>query len=123
LFQPAGKAICLYRHSETSIVRHVKVQDTRSPFDGDWSYWTSRMGRHPDVPPSVARLMKVQKGKCPRCGLLFKSGDKWEVDHATPSSQGGSNSYGNLQALHKHCHHRKTAADNKGGMDDKPPSN
>lgn len=122
-FQPAGKAIRLYRHGETAVVRHVKVQGTRSPFDGDWSYWAGRMGRHPDVPPSVARLMKVQKGRCPRCGLPFKPGDVWEVDHATPRSQGGSDSYGNLQALHKHCHHRKTAADSKGGMDDKPPSN
>jgi RNA-directed DNA polymerase len=121
-FQPAGKAIRLYRHGETSIVRHVKVQGTRSPFDGDWSYWASRTGHHPDVPPSVAWLMKVQKGKCPRCGLLFKSGDVWEVDHATPRSQGGSDGYGNLQALHKHCHHRKTAAERKGGMDDNPPS-
>lgn len=123
VFQPAGKSIRLYRHNETRIVRHVLVQDTRSPFDGDWTYWTSRMGRHPDVSPSVARLMKAQKGACPRCGLLFKSGDSLEVDHFIPSSQGGSNGYGNLQLLHKHCHHRKTAADIKGGMDDNPPSN
>jgi RNA-directed DNA polymerase len=122
-FQPAGKPIRLYRHGDTKIVRHVKVQGTRSPYDGDWVYWTSRLGRHPEVFPSIAMLMKRQKGKCPRCGLSFKQGDELEVDHITPSSRGGKDSYGNLQLLHKHCHHRKTAAERKGGVDDKPPSN
>ncbi|MGV2830352.1 group II intron maturase-specific domain-containing protein [Myxosarcina sp. GI1(2024)] len=29
----------LATHSQTPIVRHIKVQSDRSAFDGDWSYW------------------------------------------------------------------------------------
>jgi RNA-directed DNA polymerase len=36
-FAPKG-GISLYRHGETSIKRHVKVRNTKSPYDGDWVY-------------------------------------------------------------------------------------
>ncbi|MBD2347197.1 hypothetical protein H6G18_24150 [Anabaena subtropica FACHB-260] len=29
-------------------MRHIQVQGSRSPFDGDWVYWSSRMGKHPE---------------------------------------------------------------------------
>jgi RNA-directed DNA polymerase len=34
-----------------------------------------------------------------------------EIDHKIPRSQGGKDSYDNLQLLHGHCHDAKTAAD------------
>jgi len=34
------KGAALFQHSDTRIVRHVKVVSSRSPFDGDWVYWT-----------------------------------------------------------------------------------
>ena len=43
----------------------------------------------------------------------FRDGDKLEVDHITPKSQKGKNSYDNLQLLHRHCHDTKTANDIK----------
>src|SRR5262249_9651391 len=39
----------LRRHTATKIVRHIKVQGSRSPFDGDWAYWATRLGRSPLV--------------------------------------------------------------------------
>ncbi len=41
------KDLRLYKHSETPILRHVKVQEGRSPYDGDWIYARreSRMSR------------------------------------------------------------------------------
>ncbi|UBF28820.1 hypothetical protein K9N68_13820 [Kovacikia minuta CCNUW1] len=39
----------LARHSHTVIQRHVKVQGQRSVFDADWIYWSSCMGRQPQV--------------------------------------------------------------------------
>jgi len=99
----------LRAHAEMPIERHVKVQGNRSPFDGDWIYWSSRLGKHPLVKGSKARLLKYQKGKCRRCGLLFKSEDLMETDHIIPKHQGGKDSWSNLQLLHRHCHDQKTA--------------
>jgi RNA-directed DNA polymerase len=99
------------KHSETPIERHIKVQNNRSPYDGDWIYWSSRMGKHPEVNGRVAALLKRQKGKCPECQLYFREGDILEVDHTVPRSQGGKDEYINFQLLHRHCHDTKTARD------------
>jgi RNA-directed DNA polymerase len=98
-------------HRETQIERHVKVQNNRSPYDGDWVYWGSRMGRHPEINGRVATLLKKQKGKCSECRLYLKEGDILEVDHIIPRSQGGKDEYINLQLLHRHCHDSKTVRD------------
>jgi RNA-directed DNA polymerase len=69
------------------------------------------MGKHPEAPTRVATLLKMQKGKCTHCKLFFKDGDLMEIDHKIPRSQGGKDSYDNLQLLHAHCHDAKTAVD------------
>ena len=91
------------------IERHIKVQGNRSPYDGDWLYWSSRLGRHPLVEGSKAKLLKRQGGKCRWCGLRFKSEDLLETDHIIPKHKGGKDSWSNLQLLHRHCHDQKTA--------------
>lgn len=103
----------LIKHQKTPIVRHIKVQAQRSPYDGDWVYWSTRMGRHPEVKPEIAILLKKQKGKCSECGLYFKYEDLLEIDHIIPRSKGGNNSYQNKQLLHRHCHDYKSVNDNK----------
>ena len=105
----------LRNHSETPIVRHIKVQGEKSPFDGNLSYWGSRLGKHPEMPVRVSKLMKIQKGKCVHCGLTFRDGDSWEVDHIIPRSKGGKDTYENCQLLHRHCHDVKTSMD--GSLD------
>ncbi len=101
----------LKTHSETPIVRHIKVKGEVSPYNGDWKYWSKRKGEYPGTPTRVAKLMKRQKGKCPHCGLYFTDTDIVEVDHIVPKSLGGKDTYDNLQLLHKHCHDTKTASD------------
>jgi RNA-directed DNA polymerase len=32
----------LHLQSEVAITRHIKVQGNRSPYDGDWVYWSTR---------------------------------------------------------------------------------
>jgi RNA-directed DNA polymerase len=54
----------LVKASHTPIRRHIKVQGIRSPYDGDWLYWATRSGAHPEVPKRIAFLLKRQKGKC-----------------------------------------------------------
>ncbi len=101
----------LKKHSETQIIRHIKVQGERSLYDGDKMYWSTRMGRHPEFPKSVTTLLKKQKGRCAHCETIFKDGDLLEKDHIIPRSQGGRNIFSNLQLLHRHCHDKKTASD------------
>jgi len=103
----------LKRHAKIKIVRHTKVKGKVSPYDGDWIYWSSRRGEHPDVTKRMATLLKTQKGKCKHCELSFKDGDLLEIDHIIPKSQGGKDVYKNLQILHRHCHDRKTNEDYK----------
>jgi RNA-directed DNA polymerase len=46
----------LYLHSQVKIKLHVKVKGTKTPYDGDWLYWASRMGRHPQVGTTTGKL-------------------------------------------------------------------
>jgi RNA-directed DNA polymerase len=111
-------------HRMTPIKRHVKVQARKSPFDGDWLYWTKRQGTHPQTPPKMAYLLKRQQGKCAWCHLYFKEGDQLEIDHWIPRVGGGPDWYSNLHLLHRHCHDQKTAADvsaTKGTRDKSQP--
>ena len=105
------KELILIQHSDTKIVRHIKVQGTRSPYDGDWVYWTKRRGSYPGTPIRVSKLMKRQQGKCTMCGLHFQVEEAIEIDHIIPRSQGGKGEYKNLQLLHRHCHDTKTRFD------------
>lgn len=92
--------------------RHfTKVQGIRSPFDGDWVYWSSRMSKAPKWAPREFKILRSQKGRCVMCNLYFKAGDLMEFDHILPTRLGGRNNANNLQALHRHCHDRKTALD------------
>jgi RNA-directed DNA polymerase len=118
-FRPASRDLTLCRHTDVPIQRHVKVQASRSPFDGDWVYWCSRLGRYPDVFPVVGHLLKQQQGKCRRCGAFFQHSDAMVVDHIRPKSQGGTDKLSNYQLLHRHCHQRKTTEDRQRGMHDK----
>jgi RNA-directed DNA polymerase len=98
-------------HNHTAIKRHIKVQGNRSPYDADWVYWSTRMGKHPQVNQRVALLLKRQKGKCAHCQLFFKDRDLLEIDHKIPRSKGGKDEFNNLQLLHRHCHDVKSARD------------
>jgi len=93
----------------------VKVKGEASPYDGNLVYWSTRMGKHPEMPTRKATLLKKQKGRCSYCGLFFREGDVLEVDHIIPKSLGGKDEYKNLQLLHRHCHDIKTASDGSLG--------
>ena len=107
--------LTLYKHSQTEVKTgkqgYVKVKSEASPYDGNLIYWSSRMGKSPEMPMKYSKLLKIQKGQCPWCGLHFRNGDELEEDHMIPKSKGGSNMRSNLQLLHKHCHDEKTRID------------
>jgi RNA-directed DNA polymerase len=105
------EGLSLYLPSKTRILRHSKVKATRSPFDGDWVYWASRLGRHPDVPTWIATTLKRQQGRCAWCGLYLTMEDLRELDHRVPTIKGGPRKHTNWQVVHGHCHDSKTAQD------------
>jgi len=92
----------LERHKDTPIVRHIKVRGDKSPYDGDWVYWSARLGRDPTQPSRVTRLLKQQRGRCDRCGLRFMTEDVMETHHRDGNRT--NNRYANLSLLHAHCH-------------------
>jgi RNA-directed DNA polymerase len=110
-----AEGLKLAKHGETEITRFVKVQGNRSVYDGDFTYWGTRLGKHPEIPMRMARLLQKQKGKCAYCGHYFKQDDVMEIDHIKPKSQGGKDQYDNFQLLHRHCHDTKTASDGSYG--------
>ena len=121
-FASSKDRVWLQRHKDIHVQRHIKVQNRRSPYDGDWVYWATRMGRHPELPNRVAKLLRWQKGRCLWCGLYFKDGDLLELDHKIPTAKEGEDLPSNWQILHGHCHDEKTALDFDvvaGGVHDK----
>ncbi|NEN99529.1 MAG: group II intron reverse transcriptase/maturase [Moorea sp. SIO3I7] len=107
----------LPKHVWKEIKRHVKVQETRSPYDGDSVYWSTRMGKHPEMTSQKARLLKRQKGKCAHCGLTFREKDLMEKHHILPKALGGKDSDKNLELLHLHCHDAKHGKKNNSTME------
>ncbi|WP_107670503.1 group II intron reverse transcriptase/maturase [Cyanothece sp. BG0011] len=105
------KEMQLYYHAETEIKRHQLVKPEASPYDGNWTYWSTRRGNYPETPNGVARLLRKQKGRCTLCGQHFTPDDLIEVDHIIPKSKGGRDEYKNYQALHRHCHDVKSRND------------
>jgi RNA-directed DNA polymerase len=103
-------------HSQTAISYHTKVRGGASPYDGQLLYWSQRLKQHPLMEGKLARLLKDQQGKCRYCGLVFKDGDIWEIDHLVPKSQGGRNTLSNCQVLHRHCHDQRHADLAKAGI-------
>lgn len=96
-----SNGIRLSKLSVIPIRRHVKVLGDRSPFDGDAIYWSTRMGRHPDLPWGLPRLLKKQTGSCLRCGLYFKVGDCLALVDLPQGDAGQRPTC--LAVVHDHC--------------------
>jgi RNA-directed DNA polymerase len=91
--------------------KHVKIRNTKSPYDGDHIYWANRTTKHSTLPTRVKNLLVRQKNRCPWCKMPFTVTDIMEVDHIQPKKLGGKDVYINLQLLHRQCHLEKTSID------------
>jgi RNA-directed DNA polymerase len=94
------KGYRLVKLLEIPIRRHVKVKGQRSPYDDDIVYWSTRMGKHPQIPSRIAKLLKAQKGICPCCGLFFKSGDSFAITRHERKLKESSES---AVLIHEYC--------------------
>jgi RNA-directed DNA polymerase len=108
-FQPPAGTPQLHQHISTPIRRHVNVQSKRSPYDGDWIYWGTRRGRSPDVSTKVARLLRIQRGRCIECGLYFRDGEAMELEYVNPQATRGRDAHYNLMLLHRYCQKQREA--------------
>jgi RNA-directed DNA polymerase len=91
----------LVKLTDIRIRRHYAVRMRQSPYDGDALYWSTRMGRHPEMPKGHAWLLKQQNGACPLCGRFFQPGDKFHVLRQSGSRNGDSPRPTML--IHEHC--------------------
>jgi RNA-directed DNA polymerase len=105
------KPMYVVSHVDTHHQDYVLVKGTSSPYDGNLLYWVKRLKQHPLVNNEKAKLLQMQKGQCPRCGLYFRDGDLLEVDHIVPTALGGKDNMSNKWVYHRHCHDEKTAQD------------
>ena len=92
----------LLQHRHTKLRMHVNVKDSRSPYDGDWKYWSARRGKYPGIKSRLAATLKQQNGRCCHCKLYFRPEDIIEIHHLDGNRK--NNTRSNLQALHGHCH-------------------
>lgn len=93
--------IKLLEHVDWKITRFIKVKGEKSPYDGDFIYWATRMGKYSDGLRKAAELLKKQMGRCWKCGLFFKADDQYKLHHA----DGNTRNYlrKNLILIHDHC--------------------
>lgn len=120
-FSTGETTLLLNRDYSNPISNYVKVIATRSPFDENQLYWAQRMISNPIHNNRTRALLKTQRCRCTVCGLQFQEGDVLEVDHIIPRHSKGLDQYINLQLLHRHCHHAKTALDSKPTRLPRPP--
>ena len=120
VFKAKGKeGATLYLHRNTHFKRHTKVQAARSPYDGDWAYWGSRLRAYSGLPSLMSFLLRQQNGKCNHCGLSFLPTDLIEMHHRDGNHENHQRQ--NLELLHCHCHDQVHAAEcsNDSGTHDK----
>jgi RNA-directed DNA polymerase len=86
-------------------VRWSKVQGTRSPYDGDDTYWASR---NATLSGEVTeRLYRRQNGICPICSAMIRWNQPFQRHHIDRDRQ--NNRISNFQLVHQDCH-RQTHA-------------
>ncbi|MDJ0729399.1 MAG: reverse transcriptase domain-containing protein [Crocosphaera sp.] len=107
-----GKTYTVPTLYEFPYTPYIKVQGNRSPYDGDWVYWSKRMINHPETPKDIASGLKKQKGKCYLCNKNLTVEDQMEVHHKNSNRK--NNRKDNKVIVHNYCHnhhHRMTVSE------------
>lgn len=109
------KFLYTYGKGSYSISAYTPVKGAKSPFDGDYVYWSKRLGSYARAGDFHSKVLKNQKYLCPLCNKQFYFTEEivYQMDHKIPTSQGGSNQKDNLQAVHIWCHQSKTGLENR----------
>jgi len=98
----------LMEHSDWKITRFIKVKGEKSPYDGDFIYWATRMGKYAEGLRKAAVLLKKQRGRCLNCHLFFKADDLYKLHHLNNDAK--DYRWMNLILIHEHCSLQKRYA-------------
>ncbi|NMG11716.1 hypothetical protein DP117_34645 [Brasilonema sp. UFV-L1] len=80
--------------------KHVNVQGTKSPFDGDITYWSERNSKLYDG--ATSKALKKQNHACGYCGMKMLPGETVHLHHVDGNHQNWKAK--NLLATHESCH-------------------
>ncbi|MEH2045038.1 group II intron reverse transcriptase, partial [Nostoc sp.] len=80
--------------------KHVMVQGTKSPYDGNITYWSERKSKLYDGETSIA--LKKQNHRCASCGLKFIDMEVINLHHIDGNHANWKKN--NLEAIHESCH-------------------
>jgi len=83
--------------------KHVSVKGTKSPYDGDTTYWSERNSKLYNGETSKA--LKKQNHKCASCGLKFIDEERVHLHHIDGNHANWKKN--NLEAIHESCHDYK----------------
>lgn len=89
------------------IERHVMVKGKSSPDDPKLrEYWKEREKKKVKSlkNKSLQKLAQLQNHTCSRCGESLYNGEELHKHHRIPRSQGGTDTYKNLELVHLYCH-------------------
>lgn len=81
---------------------YIKVQGTKTPYDGDWLYWVNRRGEDPEASADLKRGIKSQKGLCGFCKHPFLVEEQIEIHHRDGNRR--NNQWQNKMLVHNYCH-------------------
>ena len=83
--------------------KHVMVKGTKSPYDGDTTYWSERNSKLYNGETSKA--LNKQNHKCASCGLKFIDEERVHLHHIDGNHANWKKN--NLEAIHESCHDYK----------------
>jgi RNA-directed DNA polymerase len=92
-----AKAFPVVPYSEN---KHVNVKGTKSPYDGDLTYWSERNSKLYD--DNTSKTLKRQNHTCGHCGLKFTSEERVHLHHIDGNHSNWK--IKNLSAIHESCH-------------------
>ncbi len=108
IFGDFKSGIHLLKFTWFRIKRHVLIPGLSSPDDPNpevqqW-FKDKRKRQSQNYKSSVQKLANKQSFVCPRCKESLFNGEQLHTHHLIPKSQGGKDTYKNLQLVHLICH-------------------
>ncbi len=83
--------------------KHVSVKGDKSPYDGDFTYWSQRNSKL--YGGETSKALKRQSHECASCGLKFTSEERVHLHHIDGNHSNWKKN--NLEAIHESCHDYK----------------